>query len=122
MRGAAAGANLSELRPQASPLTAIDVGLRAASLGSVQLLTVFRIPRDLLRSHATQTANVRRKLPSLAGIERVTGGHLGALDAISDHQKQGFVIRRMPQSRLRQHRASAALAFGPVASRALPQE
>src|SRR5512147_2614547 len=103
MRGTAARADLREFGSQASAQAAIDVTLGAASLGPIHLLTAFRISRDGLGSHAPQAANVRRKLPGLTSIQRVTTRHLGALYAIPDQHYHELRDGRIPQSRLPQH-------------------
>ena len=51
--------------------------------------------------------------------QSVAARHLGSLDAVADHYEQGLIVGGVAQTRLRQNRALASFALGPVATGAL---
>ncbi len=101
MGRAATRGDLREFGSQTSALAADDVTLGAMSLGLIQLLAAVRISRNGFGSHASQTANIRRELPSLIGIQGISGRHLRSFNPISDHHEKGFVVGRVAQTGLR---------------------
>src|SRR5690242_20667148 len=122
MSRAPARPDLSQLGSKAPALAADDMTFRAMPLPSVELLPPLWISSHDFVGHAPQTANISDKLPRLACVDGIAGGHLRAANAIPDHQKKRSIVRRAGQSRLRQYGAPPPFPFGTVTPGALRQE
>ena len=105
--------------PSDAALAVDRVAARAVAFAEVNLRAVRRIPRHGFQRHLAERANIGRGLPHLAVGHRPCAGHFRAANAILDDFDQRGSSGARVNLAFASSRAAAALAFRPMAERAM---